>query len=283
MSSRPFPVCLLPHPCLPEGWVWLSLGLLFQCSKLTGPDLAQVDGGWACAPPPPNSWVPLQGPVPVLAFNRASSSWNPAPSCSQDTFQQSSFSAAKFRTHPHLLASHVNRAELHNQHRPPGMACSAACPILQKDIAGGWETQPPGESCGVCQRACGFLRARPNVPPGVYSLKESLKEYGLGLLPLLPLQELHLSLSLPSSLLIPARRLPLIPFFLTHCCAYAALEMGLGGEWCARHRAGLGDLMHVDASSKGSRLEVVGEHSGALRSWEWPERVPGGGATGSGL
>lgn len=59
--------------------------------------------------------------------------------------------------------------------------------------------------------------------------------------------------------------------------------MELGGEWCARHRAGLGDLMHVDASSKGSRLEVVGEHSGALRSWGWPERVPGGGATGSGL
>lgn len=92
-------------------------------------------------------------------------------------------------------------------------AWPAACPILQKDTVGGWETQPPRESRGVCQRARGFLRARPNVLPAIYSLEESLKECGLGLPPLLPLQELHLSLSLPSSLLIPARQLPLIPFF----------------------------------------------------------------------
>lgn len=179
-------------------------------------------------PPPPTSWVPLQGPVPVLAFNRASSSWNPAPSRSQDTFQQSSFSATKFRTHPHLLASHVNRAELHNQHRPSGLACCLPNPP-ERHSRGVGDTTSTRKPWGVSEgpwlpkstaqfATCGLQPG--GVTQGVWSGPAPPSSSPRAL----PVSFPALFPPYPSAPASPH------PFLLTHCCVYVAQEMGLTGE-----------------------------------------------------
>lgn len=78
-----------------------------------------------------------------------------------------------------------------------------------------------------CQTACSFLRTRPSVPLGVYSLEESLVWSGPAPPSSSPRDP---PVSFPA-LFSPYPREPASPhpFLLTHCCV-CALGMGLTGE-----------------------------------------------------
>lgn len=194
MSSRLFPACLLSSSMH-------TRGLGSPLSVLDADKIRPCPGIWTTSRgleamllascPPPTSWVPLQGSVSVLAFHREAGA------------QQQAI-LRKHSSKAHFLPPSLEHIPTYWPHSLTELSATAntglspwpaACPIL-RDAVGLTDTTHRKKSWWVSD--CGLLRPWPNVSPGRCSLRESLKEYSLGLFSPCSLLKADSSLSLPS-------------------------------------------------------------------------------------